>query len=145
MKLELINGPNLDRLGSRQVEIYGSQGLQELQDQLTARVPAVRWSFFHSNHEGELIERLHSVDDRVDGVIINPGGLSHTSVVLLDALLVLKTPVVEVHISQVLAREDFRRTLLSARGARAVVCGMGLWGYEAAAHYLLQLREGPCA
>lgn len=145
MKLELINGPNLDRLGARQVEIYGNQGLQELHDQLERRFPTVQWSFFQSNHEGELLDRLHSVDERVDGLILNPGGLSHTSVVLLDALLALKAPVVEVHISQVLAREEFRHTLLSARGACALVCGMGLWGYEAAAHHLLRLREEACA
>jgi len=147
MRVDLINGPNLDRLGSRQPEIYGVQGLQELYRRLDAAFPQVQWTRFQSNHEGDLVERLHQAEGGVDGVIINPGGLSHTSVVLLDALQTLSIPVVEVHISQVTAREEFRRTLLTARGATALVCGMGLHGYEAAARYLLSIWKGaaPCA
>lgn len=147
MKLDLINGPNLDRLGLRQPETYGRQGLHELYRRLDEAFPHVEWTRFQSNHEGDLVERLHQAHGHVDGVIINPGGLSHTSVVLLDALLDVQVPVVEVHISQVVAREEFRRKLLTAQGCSALICGMGLHGYEAAARWLLQRaqEQAPCA
>jgi 3-dehydroquinate dehydratase-2 len=142
MRLDVINGPNLNGLGRREPEIYGTQGLDELERRLRAAWPAVEWSFFQSNHEGALVDRLQWAEGHVDGLILNPAGLSHTSVVLLDALLALSIPVVEVHVSHVLAREEFRRTLLTARGARALICGLGLAGYEAAARHLLEPEAG---
>ncbi|MDP2360450.1 MAG: type II 3-dehydroquinate dehydratase [bacterium] len=142
MRLDLVNGPNLNRLGRRQVEIYGGHSLDEIGQELIRAFPEVGWTFFQSNHEGALVDRLQWADDHADGLIINPGGLSHTSVVLLDALLALRIPIVEVHVSQVAARESFRRRLLTARAATALVCGMGPAGYAAAARHLLSQWNG---
>lgn len=144
MKVDVVNGPNLNLLGEREPGIYGSLGLVELERRLRAGWPAVEWSFYQSNHEGDLVDRLQWAGSQVDAVILNPAGYSHTSVALLDALLALSIPVVEVHLSQVLAREEFRQTLLTARGATALVCGLGLAGYEVAARHLVSLgSEGP--
>jgi 3-dehydroquinate dehydratase-2 len=144
MRLDVINGPNLNWLGRREPALYGVDGLDELERRLRTGWPEVEWSFFQSNHEGALLDRLQWAADHVDGVILNPAGYSHTSVALLDTLLALPIPVVEVHLSHVLAREEFRQTLLSARGATAFICGLGLASYEAAARYLLGLA-GPQA
>jgi 3-dehydroquinate dehydratase II len=147
MRLDVVNGPNLNRLGRREPALYGRESLADLEGRLRRALPAISWTFFQSNHEGALVDRLQWADEHADGLIINPGGLSHTSVVLLDALAALEIPAVEVHLSQVLARERFRRELLTARAVRALVCGMGLEGYEAAGRFLagLPAREAkPC-
>ena len=141
MRLDVINGPNLNLLGRREPEIYGRASLEDLETRLRQAFPEVAWSFFQSNHEGALVDRLHWAAEHADGAILNSGAFSHTSLALLDALQALELPVVEVHISQVLAREAFRRELLTARGALALICGMGLDGYLAAARHLLQLHQ----
>lgn len=138
MRLDVVHGPNLNLLGRREPEIYGRESLADLEAHLRRDFPDVAWTFFQSNHEGALVDRLQWAADHADGVVLNPGSLSHTSVALLDAMAALELPVVEVHISQVLAREDFRRTLVTARAAAALVCGMGLEGYLAATRFLLQ-------
>jgi 3-dehydroquinate dehydratase-2 len=141
MRLDVIHGPNLNLLGSREPELYGGEGLADLERRLRGRWPDVEWSFFQSNHEGALIDRLQAAAGTVDGVLLNPGGLAHTSVALLDAVRGLTVPVVEVHVTHVLGREAYRHTLLSAQGALALVSGMGLAGYEAAARFLLERRD----
>jgi 3-dehydroquinate dehydratase-2 len=141
MRLDVINGPNLNLLGRREPEIYGRETLADLEAGLRAAFPQVAWTLFQSNGEGALVDRLHWAAEHADGAILNAGALSHTSLSILDALRALELPVVEVHISQVLAREDFRHELLTARGAAALVCGMGLEGYHIAARHLLSLHQ----
>lgn len=138
MKFLLLHGPNLNLLGERSAEHYGTMSLAGIEARLAAHLPAVEWSCLQSNHEGELIDRLQAARSGCHGVLINPGGLSHTSVSLLDAMLDCPLPIAEVHLSQVLAREEFRRQLLTARGAGVVICGMGLAGYLAAADWLVE-------
>jgi len=138
MRVDVVHGPNLNLLGTREPGLYGREGLAELERRLRARWPELEWSFFQSNHEGALIDRLQAAPGRVDGLVLNPGGLAHTSVALLDALRGLDLPVVEVHLTHVLGREAYRHTLLSAQGAVALVSGMGMLGYEAAVEFLLR-------
>ncbi len=138
MNILVLNGPNLNRLGSRETSVYGETSLKELEARLTGRFPDVQFSFFQSNHEGELIDRLHSTaDDGTGGVIFNPGGYTHTSVSLRDAVASIDTPVVEVHISNTAAREEFRHVSLIAPACIGQVSGLGLDGYLVAVHALL--------
>jgi 3-dehydroquinate dehydratase-2 len=139
-KLAVINGPNLDRLGKREPQVYGSQTLADLEHfvRQAANPDAVSLVFFQSNHEGALIDKLGQLaDDGYDGIIINPGGLTHTSVALRDALAACAIPAVEVHISNVYQREEFRHRSLTAPVCRGVISGLGFFGYTAALNYLL--------
>jgi 3-dehydroquinate dehydratase-2 len=130
MKVLIINGPNLNLLGIREPEIYGKQSFTEYLEVLKKGFPFAEIEYFQSNHEGELIDKLHSAD--VDGIVMNPGGYSHTSIVIADAIAAINTPVTEVHISNVHAREDFRKTLITAASCDGVITGMGLDGYRLA-------------
>jgi len=130
MKVLIINGPNLNLLGIREPEVYGKQSFTEYLEVLKKGFPFAEIDYFQSNHEGELIDKLHSAD--VDGIVMNPGGLAHTSIVLADAVAAINTPVIEVHISNIYARESFRQTLLSAANCAGVITGMGLDGYRLA-------------
>ncbi len=136
MEIWVIHGPNLNLLGTREPEVYGSTTLADIDAQLeaAAKEEGVELSRFQSNHEGELVEHLQGAPGRADGILINPAGLTHTSVVLRDALLASGLPVVEVHLSNVHAREEFRRTSLVADIAVGQVAGFG------PASYLLGLR-----
>lgn len=138
----VLNGPNLNMLGTRQPEIYGSETLDDV-IQLCRRAAAAHGreiAHFQSNSEGALIERIHEARGMVSAIVINPGGLTHTSVALRDALVVPEVPIVEVHISNVHAREEFRRHSYISPIADAVVAGMGIQGYAAAIEYLLTRR-----
>jgi 3-dehydroquinate dehydratase-2 len=141
-KLAIINGPNLDRLGRREPEIYGSATLADLEQSLRTEFgPAAELEFFQSNHEGALIDRIALLADRkFDGLAINPGALTHTSVALRDALLGSHLRAVEVHISNIYRREDFRHKSLTAPACEAVITGLGLEGYHAALRYLLKRK-----
>ena len=136
LRVLVLHGPNLNLLGSREPAVYGRQTLAEIQAQLDALAAELhaRLEHLQSNHEGVLVDRLHASPGRVDGVLINPGGLTHTSVVLRDALVGVGIPFVEVHLSNIHAREAFRRTSLLADVALGQVAGFG------AASYLLGLR-----
>jgi 3-dehydroquinate dehydratase-2 len=134
MKILIINGPNLGQLGLRQPEIYGSVNFNDFLDTLRDKFPAVEIGYFQSELEGELIASIHKTE--ADGIIINAGGYTHTSVALADALASIKIPVVEVHISNILARESFRHTSLLAPHCKGVITGFGLVGYELAMNYL---------
>ena len=138
--IAILNGPNLDRLGKREPEIYGHATLADLEKALRAEFGATaRLEFFQSNHEGELIDKLAAfADAKVDGLVINGGALTHTSVALRDALLGAHLPTIEVHISNIYKREDFRHTSLTAPACVAVITGLGLEGYHAAVRFLLQ-------
>jgi 3-dehydroquinate dehydratase II len=139
-KIAVLNGPNLDRLGKRQPEIYGSATLADLEQALRAEFgPAAHLEFFQSNHEGALIDRIAALADaEFNGLVINGGAFTHTSVALRDALLGAQLPTVEVHISNIYKREEFRHTSLTAPACLAVITGLGLEGYHAAIRFLLK-------
>ncbi|NKY60238.1 type II 3-dehydroquinate dehydratase [Nocardia flavorosea] len=135
----VLNGPNLNMLGTRQPEVYGTETLEDVIE-LCRRAAAARGgdiAHFQSNSEGELIDRIHAARGTTSGIVINPGGLTHTSVALRDALVIPEVPIVEVHISNVHAREEFRRHSYISPIADAVVAGMGGYGYVAAIDFLL--------
>ncbi|MEO5303815.1 MULTISPECIES: type II 3-dehydroquinate dehydratase [Corynebacterium] len=139
MTILVLNGPNLNRLGKRQPEIYGSESLADIESQVRAAAGEEEIVFFQSNHEGELIEQVHRAADEGWPVIINPGGFTHTSVALRDALAEVADGAgfVEVHLSNVHAREAFRQHSYLSPLARGVIAGLGSYGYVAALGYLL--------
>jgi 3-dehydroquinate dehydratase-2 len=138
MHIRIINGPNLDMLGTREPDIYGARTFADYLDELRAVFTGVELSAFQSNVEGGLIEALRDANDDCDGVVLNAAGYSHTSVALRDTIAWLKVPVVEVHISNVHAREEFRRTLLTAAKCTGCITGFGLDGYRMAVDHLLR-------
>lgn len=145
-RILVMNGPNLDRLGSREPEIYGTLTLADIEARLrsvAARRPAVELAFFQSNSEGALIDWLYAQAANAVGLIINPGGLAHTSVVLRDAVASAQLPAVEVHLTNIHARDSFRRRSLVAGACLACVCGMGVFGYEAALEALARHLDLP--
>ncbi len=137
MKILILNGPNLNLQGRRDVAIYGSVTFEEYLTQLRAAFPAVEFDYFQSNVEGELIDALHRSEGRCDGVVLNAGGYTHTSVALRDAVAGVTTPVVEVHISSILAREEFRHASLLAPVVRGSIMGFGLNSYRLGVEALL--------
>lgn len=136
-KIAIINGPNLNLTGRREPEVYGTTTMEEVIDGLRQMFPDVEIGYYQSNVEGELIDRIHQVGFTSDGLIVNLGGYSHTSVALRDALLAVPAPKVEVHISNIFAREDYRHKSLITSACRGMVCGLGLQGYELAIRSLL--------
>ncbi|CAM2777895.1 type II 3-dehydroquinate dehydratase [Rariglobus hedericola] len=139
-KIAILNGPNLDRLGKREPEIYGHTTLADLEASLRAEFAATTsLDFFQSNHEGALIDKIAALADaKFDGIVINGAALTHTSVALRDALAGAHLPTVEVHISNIYKREEFRHTSLTAPVSLAVISGLGLEGYFAAVRFLLK-------
>ena len=137
MKLLIINGANLNLLGVRQPEIYGTKSFEEYLGVLRARYSEHTIEYFQSNIEGELVDRLQSAEGCYDGVVLNAGGYTHTSVVLRDAVAAISVPVVEVHISSILAREEFRHHSMIAPVARGTIMGFGMESYRLAVEYLL--------
>ena len=139
MTLLVLNGPNLNRLGQRQTDIYGSVTLAELEMDLMTSFPDLTLEFFQSNHEGALIDRLHAAQEAgVHGILFNPGAFTHTSVALRDAVSSVEIPVVEVHISNIYRREQFRHHSLLAPVCQGQISGLGMLGYELAVRYLVQ-------
>jgi len=137
MNIAIINGPNLNLLGTREPDVYGSKTFEEYFKELQQLFPAVKFDYFQSNVEGELINQLQKVGFSYDGIIINPGGYTHTSVAIGDAIAAITTPVIEVHISNVHAREDFRKLSHVSAKAKGTIMGLGLKGYELAVRYFL--------
>jgi 3-dehydroquinate dehydratase-2 len=137
MRIAIINGPNLNLLGTREPEVYGSQTFEQYYEGLQKKHPTVEFSYFQSNVEGELINELQRVGFSSDGILLNPGGYTHTSVAMGDAIAAIKAPVIEVHISNVHAREEFRRISHVSAKAKGVIAGLGLRGYELALNYFL--------
>ena len=138
MRISIINGPNLNLLGNREPGIYGTQSFESYIEELCRKFPEVQFTAFQSNVEGELINEVQRAGLGVaDAIIINPGGYTHTSVALGDAIAAVKTPVVEVHISNIFSREPFRQISHVSASCRGVISGLGLMGYELAVRYLL--------
>lgn len=137
-RIEIINGPNLNLTGRREPAIYGHTTMEEMVERLRKQFPDVAIGYYQSNVEGELINRLQEVGFSADGIILNAGGYSHTSVAIHDAIAAITTPVVEVHISNIYAREEYRRHSLLSDVCRGVVCGLGLEGYKYALDYLVK-------
>lgn len=138
MKIQIINGPNLNLLGKRETSIYGDQTFEQFFETLKKRFPAVELHYYHSNVEGELVNKLHEVGFSFDGIVINAGAYTHTSVALHDAIGGIKTPVVEVHISNIHARETFRHTSLITSKCAGMLTGFGLEGYAMAIKYFTE-------
>lgn len=136
-RIRIINGPNLNLLGKREPEIYGAEGFETYLLQLTQEFPDVKIDYFQSNVEGELINSIQSAGFEADGIILNPGGYTHTSVAIGDAIAAITIPVVEVHISNVHAREEFRKISHVSAKAKGTICGLGLHGYALALQYLI--------
>ena len=143
-RILVLNGPNLGTLGTREPKLYGTATLADIEAMVRERAAqrGVILRLAHSNHEGELVDILESERDRADGCIINPGALGHTSLVLADALRAFERPVIEVHITNVFAREPERRVLLSAGAATGVIAGLGVHGYVVALDAILAMLEG---
>ena len=132
MKIAIINGPNLNMLGKRETDVYGNKSFESFLEELKKKFPKVNFSYFQSNVEGELVNELQRVGFDHDGIILNPGGYTHTSVAIGDAIAGIKTPVIEVHISNVHARESIYHNSLISRVATAIMIGFGARGYELA-------------
>lgn len=137
MKIAIINGPNLNLLGKREPEVYGSLTFEQYFEELKAAFPAVELSYFQSNVEGEIVNHLHETGFTYDGILLNAGAYTHTSVAIRDAIAGIKTPVVEIHISNIYAREEFRHTSLTAAKAVGVICGLGMKGYALGVRFFL--------
>lgn len=136
-RILLINGPNLNLLGTREPHLYGSTTLDDVVNSAEAQASNLDATLeaFQSNHEGAIVDRLHEARGNVDAVVINPGAYTHTSVAIRDALLGVDIPFVEIHVSNVHAREEFRRHSYLSDKAQAVICGLGVYGYTAAVEF----------
>ncbi|MFC2266025.1 MAG: type II 3-dehydroquinate dehydratase [Prevotella conceptionensis] len=132
MTIQIINGPNLNLLGVREPDVYGSMSFDDFLPRLRACFPDVQIDYFQSNIEGELINKLQAVGFQCDGIVLNAAAYTHTSIALADCIRAISAPVVEVHISNVHQREDFRHQSMIAAACRGVICGFGLDGYRLA-------------
>jgi 3-dehydroquinate dehydratase-2 len=141
MQIEIINGPNLNLLGKREPEKYGHASFDDYLMILKSRFPEITISYFQSNIEGEIIDQIQRADNKIDGIIINAGGYTHTSVAITDAIAAVSTPVVEVHITNIAAREEFRHTSLIARNCRGSIAGFGLDSYRLAVEALKEITN----
>lgn len=137
MKIAIINGPNLNLLGKRETDIYGNQPFEQYLEHLKKKFPSVEFSYYQSNVEGELITEIQRVGFHFDGIVLNPAGYTHTSIAIGDAVAAIKSPVVEVHISNVHAREDFRKLSHVSGKSVGSIFGLGLRGYELAVEWFL--------
>ena len=132
MNVIIINGPNLNLLGKREPEVYGTTTFESYFETLQQQFPAIKLHYYQSNIEGELIDKIHEIGFSFDGIILNPGAYTHTSIAIADAIKSITTPVIEVHISNTFAREDFRHQSFTAANTKGVIIGFGLKSYELA-------------
>jgi 3-dehydroquinate dehydratase-2 len=144
MKILIINGPNLNLLGKREPEIYGKDSFEDFLTEAKKKFPETKLEYFQSNIEGELIDELQrngfkSDHPELKGIVFNPGGYSHTSVALADAIAAIEIPVIEVHISNVHSREEFRQQLITARSAKGVISGFGMKSYLMAIQFIIAM------
>ncbi len=138
MKIAIINGPNLNLLGKREPEVYGNESFETYLEKLKIVFPMIQFQYFQSNIEGELIDALQQYGFSFDGIILNPGGYTHTSVALGDAVAAITTKVIEVHISNIFGREEFRKNSHVSAKCIGVISGLGLKGYELGVRFLFQ-------
>jgi 3-dehydroquinate dehydratase II len=139
MHIEIINGPNLNLLGRREPEKYGHSTFEEYLSVLKSRYPEILFNYYQSNTEGDIINEIQKSGFTSDGIILNAGGYTHTSVAITDAIAAVKTPVIEVHITNISAREDFRRTSLIGRNCAGSISGFGLDSYRLAVEGLIEI------
>lgn len=141
MKILILNGPNINLLGKREPEIYGNRGFADYFDELKKTFPEVEFDYYQSNVEGEMINKIHEVGFRWDGIVLNAGAYTHTSIALQDAIKAVVTPVVEVHISNVHKREEFRHKSMISCACLGVICGFGLDSYRLGVEALKRYNE----
>jgi len=141
MRIAIINGPNLNLLGKRETNVYGNMSFESFLDELKKKFPQIEFTYYQSNIEGELVNEIQRAGFDADGIVLNPAAYTHTSVAIGDAVAAIKSPVVEVHISNVHAREDFRKLSHISAKAAGSIFGLGLKGYELAVDYLLSLKK----
>ena len=130
MRIQIINGPNINLLGKREPSIYGAVSFEEYYNKLVLQYPEIEFDYYQSNIEGEMINKIHEVGFSYDGIILNAGAYTHTSIALQDALRAVTTPAIEVHISNVHTREEFRHKSMISCACRGVICGFGLDSYR---------------
>ncbi len=140
MKIQIINGPNLNLLGKREPEVYGNTDFETFFQNLKASFSTIQIQYYQSNVEGELINKLHEIGFEYDGIILNAGAYTHTSIAIHDAIGAIKTPVVEVHISNIYAREEFRHKSLITSKCAGLITGFGMEGYALALLYLMNKK-----
>lgn len=141
MKIIIINGPNLNLLGKREPEVYGDQDFESFFEKIKGNFPDIHLDYYQSNIEGELVDKLQQVGFSYDGVILNAGAYTHTSVAISDAIAAITTPVVEVHISNIYAREEYRHKSLISAHCEGMISGLGLEGYLLALTYLINMQN----
>ena len=141
MNIQIINGPNINLLGKREPSIYGAVSFEDYLQQLKAKYPEIEIGYYQSNVEGEMLNRLHAVGFSCDGIILNAGAYTHTSIALQDAIRAITAPVIEVHISNVHAREEFRHKSMISCACKGVICGFGLDSYRLGVEALLTERN----
>lgn len=137
MKIQIINGPNLNLLGKREPEVYGSTSFEDYFETLKATFPELELHYYQSNVEGELINKIHEVGFSYDAILLNAGGYTHTSVAISDAIAGVTTPTLEVHISNIYKREEFRHKSIISKSCVGMISGLGLKGYELGIRYFL--------
>jgi 3-dehydroquinate dehydratase-2 len=140
MKIQIINGPNLNLLGKREPETYGSESFESYFEKLKSRFPSATLNYFQSNVEGEIINQIHKAGFDFDGIVLNAGAYTHTSIAIHDAIGAIKTPVVEVHISNIYNREEFRHKSLITSKCAGLITGFGMEGYAMAISYLINKK-----
>ncbi len=138
MKILILNGPNLNLLGVREKSVYGNQSFEEYFEELKEKFSIIELEYYQSNVEGEIINKLHETGFSYDGIILNGGGYTHTSVAIADAIAAINTPVVEVHISNIYAREEYRHISLTGKNCKGILTGFGLDGYRLALESFLK-------
>lgn len=141
MQIKIINGPNLNLLGKREPEKYGNSSFEDYLADLQKLYPSVKFEYFQSNIEGEIITEIQNAGFSFDGIILNAAGYTHTSVSITDSIAAIKTPVIEVHITNVAAREEFRHTSLIGRTCRGTISGFGLDSYRLAVEAIIQINN----
>lgn len=141
MKIQIINGPNLNLLGMREPDVYGSDSFNDYLELLRSQFPNIEISYFQTNIEGEIINKIHEAGYGCDGIILNAGGYTHTSVAIRDAIKAVPSPVVEVHISNVHSREEFRHTSMISAVCRGVIAGFGLNSYQLGVQAIVLSRK----
>jgi len=138
MKIQIINGPNLNLLGVREKSIYGDNSFEAYLEKLRERYPSIEITYYQSNVEGEIINKIHETGFSFDGIVLNAGAYTHTSIAIADAIAAIKAPVIEVHISNVYRREEFRHNSMLAANCRGVIAGFGMNSYRLAIESLLE-------